>query len=185
MKRFAAIGLLLLFLLCHAGTYVVYQFMLHRSDRNWVSQERNHIEPARLRTLSVPLTLPYQADQTEYTDLDQRIEWEGITYRAVKGRYARDTFHLVVVIDPSTSNLHRLFGEWTGQVTDAPVQAKGPKFLNTRAGKSDYQISVFLPDQSLFGEDLTHGSSLPADTNKGFPSIPGLPPENAVFLSNA
>jgi len=181
LRKSFSILLLLLFLLFHAGYYFVYVALVHRNDLSWVAMKHKDINPASLHTVSVPITLPYQADQSEFTDLDQSIQIDGRFYRVIKGRYIRDTIYLVYVDDYSNNRIHNLFSMWMGQMTDQQKASKDHSTLDKPVEKPFYRPGSSPAESNRYGISYHYLVGVSMKIEPVYLSVPVPPPELFIF----
>jgi len=180
LRKLFSILLLLLFPLFHMGYYFVYIALVHQNDQNWIAMDRKDLNPARLRTVSYPITLPYQADQSEFTNLDLSIQIDGKFYRVIKGRYARDTLHLVYVDDYSNDRIHNMFSMWVGQITGQQKATKDHFTLDNRLEKPFYKRESSPAKSNLYGISVRYPGQISMKIEPVYLSIPVPPPEQFI-----
>ena len=85
------------------------------------------------RTLSIPMVIPYRADQTEYeaSATTSSIRLDGKLYRPVKQKYADNKLHLVLVEDYQTKVLSQSLVEWINTMTDQEKSTNSKSPLKT------------------------------------------------------
>ena len=85
MKRFAAIFFLCLLLFNIAGYRLLFDVAEHRATAGLITAvEKEQFDVSELITITVPLSLPYQTDWTDWERVRGEIEMDGITYQYVQ-----------------------------------------------------------------------------------------------------
>ncbi len=125
MRRGLSYLFLLIFLGYHLGFVGLYWIGSRSIDSYWKSSVEFS---GPQKEISIPLALPYWQDQDEFQIADGSINFEGINYRIVKQRYARDTIHFIVVHDALTDKLHQSVDDW---VQNSAANNQTEKSTNT------------------------------------------------------
>lgn len=97
-------------ILYHGGFYSVYWLVSHQIDMHW--QTRKIPPQEELRKISVPMKIPYKADQNSYLQTEGMIIFEGKVYRAMYQKYQSDSLHILAVEDRLTAHLNESIHEW-------------------------------------------------------------------------
>ena len=136
MKRYSAILFLFLFFLYHAGYISVFWLASNQIEAYW---ERNlTYDKEDLQKISIPMTLPYWADQESYSSSKGSFQMNGKTYRAVLQKYANGQMHLMVVEDQLTTHLHQSIKDWVKSTTNSTSE-KNNKVNYLQGITKDYQ----------------------------------------------
>lgn len=104
MKRVTAILLLCLLILYHGGFYSVYWLISHQIDKQW--QVMDMPQQKELTRISIPMKIPYKANQTHYSQTQGKIVLGKQVYRALYQKYQNDSLHILIVNDALTSHLN-------------------------------------------------------------------------------
>lgn len=122
---------LCLILLNTTGYYGLFIGWKYRHDagmRAWLDGERYRQQ--ELRTLKIPIAIPYVFDSPEFARVDGTFEYHGSFYRLVKQKLSSDTLILVCIRDEGIRKIHDVFGTvahtFSGQTHS---QNPAPKFL--------------------------------------------------------
>jgi len=124
MKRFTVILLLFVFLMYQAGFYLFYLSLNHYKEESWRDNSYGQALQNQYIEKSIPITLAYQHDQTEFQPVMQSIEIDGKYYRVIKQRYAKDTLHILYVADMQRQTLHQSLKDWVSTLSQQSSQDK-------------------------------------------------------------
>ena len=121
MRKFSAIVLLFAFLLYHLGYYGFYLLVSFRLDQEWHTKiYEDNISGEDLLHTAIPLSIPYQPDQSDYTPISAMMEIDGNYYRIVRQKYAKDTLHVVYVNDTLQKVLKQSVDDWLASILQKP-----------------------------------------------------------------
>lgn len=135
MKKIISIFFLTLFLLYHVGYLGFYWLSLEQINQEWLSR----VEYTGLtKKVSIPITLPYWNDQSEYRSASGSITIDGVVYRKVMQKYSRDALHLILVQDTLTQNLNKSIADWVQAMSDTNPDNNSNKILKSIA--KDYLL---------------------------------------------
>lgn len=151
MRKVASIFFLTLFLLYHVGYLGFYWFSLKKIDYKY--QTLVNFE-GPVKRISIPITLPYWNDQSEYRTAQGKINLDGKIYRKVLQKYAQDAVHLVLVEDKLTEKLNTSLADWLDTMNGTSNEKSLLKsvvkdFLPTE-DPYDYGSPFSLVDQRYF-----------------------------------
>ncbi len=104
MKRVTAILLLCLLILYHGGFYSVYWLVSHQIDKQW--QGMDIPQQKDLMRISIPMKIPYKANQIDYSQTRGKIVLGKQVYRAIYQKYQNDSLHILIVNDAISSHLN-------------------------------------------------------------------------------
>ena len=124
MKQFSVILLLLVFLMYQAGFYLFYLSLNHYNEEAWQDDQQVEALQNRFIEKSIPITFAYQADQANYQSVMQSIQVDGNFYRVVKQRYAKDTLHILYIVDTKRENMHKSLKDWVNTISQHSSQDK-------------------------------------------------------------
>ena len=97
-------------MLYHGGYYSVYWLVSHHIDWHWRTVDIP--QPEELTRISIPMKIPYKANQTLFSQTQGKIIHENQVYRAVYQMYQNDSLHILVVNDVLTTHLNTSIREW-------------------------------------------------------------------------
>jgi hypothetical protein len=118
-KAFSSLFLFLI-LLNTTGYYGVFIGWKYRHDTRMLgSLDAERYLQQELRTVKIPIAIPYVFDSPGFDRIDGMFEHEGTFYRLVKQKFSSDTLTLVCIRDEGTRKIHDAFSEvahtFTGQ----------------------------------------------------------------------
>lgn len=157
MRRVIAILLLFLLMLYHGGYYSVYWLVSHQIDRHW--QTADIPQPEDLTRISIPMKIPYKANQTLFSQTQGKIIHENQVYRAVYQKYQNDSLHLLVVNDALTAHLNSSIREWiknTNQ-TEENNNRSSVVVFSAKHFEEPKSLDELCCDYSLMISDYTDG----------------------------
>lgn len=116
MRKVISIFFLTLFLLYQVGYLGYYWFSTHQINQKWMS----HVEiTPDMKHVSIPISLPYWTDQTEYRITQGKININGELYRKVMQKYENNAIHLIVAKDSDTEKLNQSISDWVQAMSDS------------------------------------------------------------------
>ncbi len=124
MKRFSTYLLLAVFLMYQAGFYLFYLTLKHHNEEAWEGIVNLKSLKGRIIEKSIPITFPYQADESDFQSVMKSIEVYGHYYRVIMQRYAKDTLHVYYMVDNDRQNLHMSLKDWVNTITQPATQDK-------------------------------------------------------------
>lgn len=137
MRKAISIFFLGLFLLYHVGYLGYYWYSAQQINDQWMA----HVEVTPdMKHVSIPITLPYWNDQSNYRVTHGKIMINGKLYRKVMQKYERDAIHLIVAEDSKTERLNQNIADWVKSMTDAESNTNGKADFIKSVAK-DYTIS--------------------------------------------
>jgi len=186
IKGVIAAQLLLLFLFHNLGFFIVYVSIIKQQEKEWsMKVVENNFTSTQYEMASIPISLPYQPDQKEFTDVNENIELNGNFYRIVKKRYEKDTMHIVFINDQTNDKINKQFAGWADDT--------GNRDFNTTSNEN--RVNIPVVDYQYLLSDFTFTSVPGAQVkSKTFSisqghadqivlNIPSPPPEYIVFRS--
>lgn len=176
MRKVSSILLLSVFLMYHLGYYGIYLGGRYQLDKKWENiAEHEQFDADEIREASIPISIPYQADQPDYRPASGTVEIEGEFYRIVKQRYVKDTLRIQYVKDRSMEKLHDSFEDWLSSLTQKPISEKGSlQFWKVLA--KDFLISTSdIIHPKVYEQEIRYGSFI-LPIYKLFCIIPSPPP---------
>jgi hypothetical protein len=106
VKKLAAILLLLLFLFNLVGYRLWFNYAQQQSDIQLeASLDKHQYNDADLISIKVPLSMPYQALQSNYERVDGEIKIDGKIYKYVKRRIINGELELLCLPDQNKMRL--------------------------------------------------------------------------------
>ena len=119
MKKVVSLSLIFVLLLNVLGYYGVFVGLEYRNDIAMTrSFDRGAYEESNTVTISLPLSIPYMTDNTEFERVDGIFEHEGEFYRLVKQKYSNDTLTVVCVKDVENKRIHEALSQYVKTFTD-------------------------------------------------------------------
>lgn len=143
MRKLAAILLLIVFFLYHLGYYGFYLALSHQLDQQWHAKAyEDDLTGEELLHASIPLSIPYQPNQSEYKPVSSKLEIDGNYYRIVKQKYVQDTLHVIYINDTLQKELKQSVNEWLASIHQKPL-ADGQGFQFWKVLAKDFIIDEF------------------------------------------
>lgn len=143
MRKPAAIVLLFVFFLYQLGYYGFYLALTHQLDQQWHTKVyEDNLTGEKLLHASIPLSIPYQPDQTEYKPVSAKLEIDGNYYRIVRQKYVQDTLHVIYINDTVQKELKQSFNDWLASIHQKPV-SEGQGFQFWKVLAKDFIIDEF------------------------------------------
>ena len=139
MRKLSAILLLCSFTLYHFGYYVAYFSLNVQIEKNWLEKIYNDQTDGLVeRMLEIPMSLPYMADQEEFSSTNTLFEKDGQFFRAIKQRYVKDTLQIVYVPDSAKRNLNVTIKQWITSLVQDEIPDSGNNSLLSKIFVKDY-----------------------------------------------
>lgn len=137
VKTAIPVILVLIILLNTMGYYGIFLGLRYQND---IAMSRvidsDDYDPSQTVTLKIPVTVAYMPDQSDYERVSGQFEYNGVLYRLVKQRYAKDTLTIVCFKDMEHMKIDRVLTDYVKTFTDT-----------TTDGKSSSKITInFLKD---------------------------------------
>ena len=130
MKKITAIFLLLIFLFNLGGYRLWYYYAQQQSDKQLeTSLDKNEYNERDLITVTVPLSLPYQANWKEFERVDGEISIHGKIYKYVKRKVENGELVLLCIPDQNKMQLETAKEDFFKSVNDL-FQNKSSKKSN-------------------------------------------------------
>ncbi|WPP51449.1 hypothetical protein [Catalinimonas niigatensis] len=178
MRKSAAIVLLFVFFLYHLGYYGFYLALTHQLDQQWHTKVyEDDLVGEELLHASIPLSIPYQPDQSEYKPVSGKLEIDGNYYRIVRQKYVQDTLHVIYVNDTLQKELKQSVNEWLASIHQKPA-SDSQGFQVWKVLAKDFIIDEFwlLLEQEKLLATLTYAT--PSIGKYSYKvSIPSPPPK--------
>jgi hypothetical protein len=107
------------------GYYVIFLGIQAHSDQQLTDQlDNDTYDESNTITISVPVSVPYMADQEDFTRAEGKFMHEGKYYRMVKQRYAKDVLTIICVRDTDTEQIQTAIGDYVKTFADSPQNSK-------------------------------------------------------------
>lgn len=140
--------LILLNITGYYGLFIGWKYRHDTGMRARLDAERYRQQ--ELRTLKIPIAMPYIFDSPEFARIDGMFEYQGTFYRLVKQKLAADTLIIVCIRDEETRKIHDVFGDvmqaFTGQThSHSPGPKSLPSFIK------EYIVTSTLLHEYTFG----------------------------------
>ena len=185
MKRFAAIFFLGLLLFNIAGYRLLFNWAEHRATTALIAAvDGEQYDASELITITVPLSLPYQMDWTDWEQVRGEIELDGVTYQYVQRKVVDGQIHLQCLPNKQQSKIEsardRFFELANSFQADGTGKkgAAGSTIKFSKPALSDFddqcmlwripQLSTPTPIQHFFDQSLIPQPAL---------TVMGQPPE--------
>jgi len=177
-----AILLICVFTLYHMGSYFIYVTLKHQNNLEWQSKFiQNDFDNSQLQAASIPISFPYQPDQTEYQIVDESVELNGVIYRIVKKRYAQDTLHIVYVNDHATKKIETDYKKWVKQLAQHDSQQTANNAQNLRILDHQYIRSEYsYRPLTIFFEQQSYVQYLQTEYVQTYLTVPVPPPKTIL-----
>ncbi|WP_159584273.1 hypothetical protein [Marinoscillum sp. 108] len=147
MKRLIALGFLTLFLLYHIGYLGYYWYSMKQINEEWLV--RVDVTPD-MKHISIPITLPYWSDQSEYRPSHGSITINGKQYRTVLEKYSQDAIHLIVAEDYAVQELNQSISDWIKMMNTSDSEHSGKVNLLKSIAKDYLADTHDLLPEKLF-----------------------------------
>lgn len=182
MKKLVAIFLLALFLFNVIGYRLLFFYVLQQSDVQLeAALDKELYNESELVAIKIPLSLPYQTDQTSFERVDGEINYNGKIYKYVKRRISAGNLLLLCLPD---YNKMRLTKEQDNFFKDANnlAQHSAKKQENQKGSfknaLGDYDYLPCKSPAALFEEPVSRRlSGLDVSFTSVSPASPEHPPE--------
>lgn len=139
MRKLSAILLLCCFTLYHFGYYVAYFSLNIQIEKNWSEKiYGDQTDGLVERMLEIPMSLPYMADQEEFSSTNTLFEKDGQFFRAIKQRYVKDTLQIVYVPDSAKRTLDHTMKQWISSLVQDELPDSGNNSLLSKIFVKDY-----------------------------------------------
>lgn len=140
MKHFFSIVLIVIVLLNTMGYYVIFVGLQYKHDAAVIKNiDSEHYDASQTVVLKLPMSVPYQTDDENFTRVDGVIEHKGEHYRLVKQKYAMDTLTVICIRDTERKKIDDEMANYVEGFTD-----KAPGH-NNNAKQSITFIKDYLP----------------------------------------
>jgi hypothetical protein len=172
--------LLFMLFLYQTGFYLFYLTEKYRIANDWKGNFEGNGHG--LLSKSIPITLPYQADQEEFQPVLKIIDANGRFYRVIMQKYAKDTLHIVYQSDKNSENLHASLKDWVNSISQQSSTEKKPAErhrLEKNYLPASYGIQPVLTVVSESDFKFIFAGCLLNNP----PDIPEPPPEPTSFLA--
>ncbi len=165
MKKLAAIFLLLIFLFNIGGYRIWYHLQEQRSDERILAiLENAAYDDEELVTITIPLSLPYQANWKEFETTDGEIAIEGTIYRYVKRKVQHGELVLMCIPHHDKMQVNTARDDFFKYANDLAGDASNNKPVNPgQSGKTP------LSDFYLASIGVVNHFPVPACQNFTFP----------------
>ncbi|MFC4874782.1 hypothetical protein [Negadavirga shengliensis] len=111
MRKIISILLLACFLVYHFGYYVFYFSYQHVIESDWTSKVYKK-DFQDYQVMKIPMKLPYSFEEEGFQLTNIPFKKDGKSYRAIKKRFADDTFELLYVPDMAKIKLEFNLKQW-------------------------------------------------------------------------
>ncbi|MFC4874785.1 hypothetical protein [Negadavirga shengliensis] len=111
MRKIISILLLACFLVYHFGYYVFYFSYQHLIETDWTSKVYRE-DFHDYKVMKIPMKLPYSFEEEGFQLTNIPFKKDGKSYRAIKKRFADDTFELLYVPDMAKIKLEVNLKQW-------------------------------------------------------------------------
>lgn len=144
MRSFYALILLCLVFSATYGPLMIFHVMHWQADSRWTAKSLvNQYDGHSVYRISRPVSLPYQADQHEFTSSSTGFELYGVYYRVIRQRYLRDTLQVEFVLDSSRNQFARSMKQYIAQIAGSLAESlagiQGFTFVYTPTSSTIYR----------------------------------------------
>lgn len=186
MKKLAAILLLLLFLFNLVGYRLWFNYAQQRSDIQLeASLDKHQYNDADLISIKVPLSMPYQALQSNFERVDGEIKIEGKIYKYVKRRIVNGELELLCLPDQNKMRLQSAKNDYFKTTSDIAADNSSKKSDNSKTHifkniTSDYeQQAATYAVPAIAITTISHSSGFIISLSSIPHTPPGQPPDAA------
>ncbi len=178
MRKLSAIVLSLVFLMYHLGYYGVYLTTLYQLDKSWADKiEQDLLSSKELLRASLPISLPYRPDQSQFQAASGTVEIDGKYFRIVKQKYAKDTLHILYAPDSTLEGLQESFEDWMASITQKPASQKGNHTFWKSVSKDFLMVYSTFRAAYVTENHLTHNGIYIYSSYEVFINLLSPPPE--------
>ena len=144
MRSFYALILLCLIFSATYGPLMIFHLMHWHAEVQWTANGLvKQYDGQSVYRISRPVSLPYQADQEEFTSSNTGFELYGVYYRVIRQRYLRDTLQVEFVLDNSRNqfahSLKLYFTQIAGSLAESLTGIQGFTFVYTPTSSTIYR----------------------------------------------
>lgn len=152
LKKLTAILLVCLFAFNLFGYRILFYSMQHRSDiRMEKSLDENQYKDADLVTITIPVSMPYHNNWSDFERFDGEVSYKGKIYRYVKRKVCEGNLILKCLPDHGKMKLedakNSLFEQTADLSSPASEKSNGQKSNIEKSCSLDY--TCYRPDYSL------------------------------------
>lgn len=105
-RKLSAILLLALFLFNIAGYRVAFYFLQQYADQQMTaSLENDSYDESELITVTIPISLPYYNDWSDFERVDGEVVYEGVIYKYVKRKVCQGQLVLLCIPDQKRTDI--------------------------------------------------------------------------------
>lgn len=184
LKKLAAILLLVLFLLNTIGYRIALFFAERESDIHLeASLDRDLYNEDDLVTITVPLSLPYLNNQSQFERVDGEIRFNGKIYKYVKRKVIEGSLILLCLPDYNKMRLQSEANDSYKNINDITAGSNSKKSSNSKSVSLKNIFSEFNKSELAYTSHMCSIQTCYSSSNKickliSFPHItPEQPPE--------
>lgn len=184
MKKLTAIFLFAVFLFNYTGYNLVYLYVQDRADKQTeLSLDNRQYNESDLITLTVPLSMPYQTDQSSFERVDGEIKLNGKIYKYVKRKVEDGNLVLLCLPDYNKMRLQKVKEDFGKDVNGLSQNAGSKKQETPKSNSFKNILSEYDTSETNFTDALSKsiksfGSSNHSSRLLSFPHCtPEQPPE--------
>lgn len=190
MRKLTAILLLALFLFNLAGYRIWFYYARQQATRQFELQaDNNHYNSEDLITISVPMSMPYQVEQTEFERVDGEIDINGKIYKYVQRKVADGMLILQCLPDERSTHIKKAGDAYLQFASDiSAAQDHGKKAGHPVSGVFKNLFSDYMPAGYPGIAALNLHSNAAVRNTAAVPlanairALPEQPPEAHFFL---
>ena len=109
----------MLVLLNTMGYYVIFVGLQYKLDAAAIRNlDSEHYDASQTVILKLPMSVPYQTDDENFTRVDGVIEHQGEHFRLVKQKYAKDTLTVICIRDTERKKINEEMANFVKGFTD-------------------------------------------------------------------
>lgn len=150
MKNLTAILLTLLVLFNALGFYTVFMGWEYKNESRLLqSFDHGNYATEHEVSISIPVSIPYAVEQTEFQRVDGEFEYNGEKYRLVKQKYSNDTLHIICVRDVEGKRIHKALKDYVNTLAHQSGESKDGKI--SLSFLKDYFKPVFTINNQSYG----------------------------------
>ena len=139
MKKFAAILLLALFLFNIIGYRIILFYAQRQSDVQLeASLDKDLYDDADLVTITVPLSLPYLNNQSQFERVDGEINFNGKIYKYVKRKVTEGNLVLLCLPDYNKMRLQSEANASYKNISDVATNSNSKKSSDSKSVSSKH-----------------------------------------------
>jgi len=101
------------------GYYIIFVGLQYKHDAAITKKlDANRYDTSQTVTLKLPMSVPYRADDENFTRVNGVIEHKGEHYRLIKQKYTNDTLTVICIRDAEQKKINEDIADYVKGFTD-------------------------------------------------------------------